>query len=208
MTAYRRLRRAGASYFFTVALADRKSDALIVDIAALRFAVARTLEERPVWIDATVILPDHLHAVWTLPEGDADFSTRWRLIKSRFGRATGRTGAMRSSLRSKQERGLWQRRFWEHCLRDDRDFETHIRYCWGNPVKHGLVAFPADWPYSSIHRDIRHGRVDQEWCDTANEGPFGEPLDEWFSRTSVNQWDLTKDGCEHPSYGCKSLTLG
>jgi putative transposase len=110
-----------------------------------------------------VVLPDHLHAVWTLPEADSDFSTRWRLIKSRFSRALGATGHRSASMLAKNERGIWQRRFWEHHIRDEADFAAHVRYCWGNPVKHGLVERAVDWPYSSIHRDIRAGRVAAEY---------------------------------------------
>lgn len=174
MTAYRRLRIAGGSYFFTAALADRNSAALVTGIEALRSAVSRTKAERPFRIDAMVVLPDHVHTIWTLPDGDSDFPTRWRLIKSRFSRAIGGVHPRSRSKRLKQERGLWQRRFWEHCLRDEADFARHLRYCWGDPVKHGLVARPVDWPFSSIHRDIRAGRVDADWCETDEDGEFGE----------------------------------
>lgn len=174
MTSYRRVRVPGGRYFFTVNLADRSAGGLVRNIGALRQAFRVTMAERPFACDAVVILPDHLHAVWTLPEGDADFSTRWRLIKSRFSRSVG-GGAPRSpSQWAKQERGIWQRRFWEHYLRDESDFAAHVRYCWGNPVKHGLVARAVDWPYSSIHRDIRAGRVEAEWCGQVLEGVFGE----------------------------------
>lgn len=173
MTAYRRLRIPGATYFFTLALEDRTSTALTSRINTLRHAFFQTLAERPVHIDAIVILPDHLHAIWTLPEGDADYSTRWRLIKARFS-ATLPPGPRRASLRRKGERGLWQRRFWEHTIRDGADYDAHMRYCWGNPVKHGLAPRACDWPYSSIHRDIRHGRVDPDWAGQIPEGRFGE----------------------------------
>ena len=163
MTNYRRLRVPGGRYFFTVALEDRQSQVLTEKVADLRRAVAVTRAERPFEINAMAVLPDHLHAVWTLPVGDADFSTRWRLIKARFSMAAGGSGFRSRSKRAKGERGLWQRRFWEHCLRDEADFAAHVRYCWGNPVKHGLVKHPADWPFSSLHRDIRMGRVEAEW---------------------------------------------
>jgi putative transposase len=174
MTSYRRVRIGGASYFFTVALADRAATTLVDRIEALRAAFRATQAERPFVCEAIVILPDHLHAVWTLPPGDADFSTRWRLIKTRFSRETGLRGPRSASERVKHERGLWQRRFWERCLRDDADLETHVRYCWGNPVKHGLVARPVDWPFSSIHRDVRLGRVDAAWSGGVIGGAFGE----------------------------------
>lgn len=175
MTNYRRVRIPGAKFFFTVALADRGSDLLLREIDALRRAYALTRSERPFWCDAIVILPDHLHAIWTLPPGDCDFSTRWRLIKSRFVRQSGVFGARSQSKQIKRERGVWQRRFWEHCIRDENDYRQHMAYCWGNPVKHGLSGTATEWPYSSIHRDIRAGRVDPEWTGTAEDGRYGEP---------------------------------
>jgi putative transposase len=105
-----------------------------------------------------------LHAIWTLPAGDADFSTRWRLIKSRFSRAVGRKQPRTASQVTKKEHGLWQRRFWEHYIRDDADFAAHLAYCWGNPVKHALVTRAVDWPYSSLHRDIKRGLAGGEWA--------------------------------------------
>lgn len=157
MSRYIRLCQPGASVFFTVTLADRGSNALVAEVDVLRAAVRATMAERPFRIESWVVLPDHLHAVWTLPEGDADYSTRWRLIKSRFSRALP-MGPQRQSHLARQERGIWQRRFWERHMRDDADFAAHIRYCWWNPVKHGLVERPEDWPSSSVHRDIRLGR--------------------------------------------------
>jgi len=171
----------GGSYFFTVALADRRASTLVDHVGALRGAFAATQAERPFSCNATVILPDHLHAVWTLPAGDADFSTRWGAIKSRFTRAVKASGKMgwNPILRSrsqvaKGDAGIWQRRFWEHCIRDAADFERHVRYCWGNPVKHGYVARAEDWPHSSIHRDIRLGRVLPKWAGGVELGDFGE----------------------------------
>lgn len=174
MTAYRRFRTTGGTYFFTVALADRSASSLTDHIGALRQAFAATRAERPFECDAMVVLPDHLHAVWTLPAGDADFSTRWRIIKSRFTRLTGLTGRCSPSKQAKSERGIWQRRFWEHFIRDAEDLERHVRYCWGNPVKHGYVQSAAEWPFSSIHRDIRVGRVEAEWMGLGEVEGFGE----------------------------------
>lgn len=142
----------GWTYFFTVKLARRGGDLLVRHIDMLREAVRVTRTERPFEIDAIVVMPDHLHTVWTLPKGDADFSTRWRLIKTRFSRGLPR-GDMRASHHRRQERAIWQRRFWEHCIRDEADFSAHMRYCLFNPVKHGYVTRPEDWPWSSIHRD-------------------------------------------------------
>lgn len=175
MTGYRRARMPGATYFFTVALADRSARFLTDEIGLLRLAYATTLGERPFRCDAMVVLPDHLHCVWTLPPGDADFSTRWRLIKTRFTRALGRTGRRSASKIAKGERGIWQRRFWEHRIRDEADYAAHVRYCWANPVRHGFVESAVAWPYSSIHRDIRSGRVEPEWAGGSPEGAFGEP---------------------------------
>lgn len=174
MTNYRRIRRPGATYFFTVNLADRQATTLVGQIEALRSAFAATRSERPFATDAFVVLPDHLHAIWTLPQGDADYSTRWRLIKSRFVREIGGKVPRSASQRAKAERGVWQRRFWEHAIRDRADYSAHLRYCWENPVKHGLVERAIDWPYSSFHRDVRAGRVAADWAGAVPDGAFGE----------------------------------
>jgi putative transposase len=174
MPTYVRARVPGASFFFTVALADRRSSALVEDVAHLRGAVAEVRRKRPFQIEAMVILPDHLHAVWTLPEGDSDFPLRWKEIKAEFTMRTGRSGPRSASKIAKGEKGLWQRRFWEHLIRDETDFRQHVEYCWGNPVKHGLVIRAVDWPFSSIHRDIRAGRVPPEWSGSCSDGSFGE----------------------------------
>lgn len=191
MSNYKRYRAKGATYFFTVNLADRQSTALVDHIDTLRPAFAQTRTERPFECDAMVVLPDHLHAVWTLPEGDADYATRWGAIKSRFvmgaRRAgfsppmdlpvvgSGRFAGLKPGLRTdKREVGVWQRRFWEHCIRDEADYRTHVAYCWGNPVKHRYVKRAVEWPYSSIHRDVRLGRVNPEWCGAILDGRFGE----------------------------------
>ena len=105
-----------------------------------------------------VVLPDHLHAVWRLPEGDADFPLRWRKLKARFGRSVGGSYRRSDSKIAKGERGLWQRRYWEHMIRDGDDWRRHVEYCWINPVKHGLVGAVRDWPLSSFH-DVRRGLV-------------------------------------------------
>lgn len=161
MPEYRRPRSHETPVFFTVALATRTSDLLTHQIDRLRDAVARTRAERPFGIEAWVVLPDHLHCIWTLPEGDRDYATRWRLIKARFSRGLA-AGERRPSHIARNERGIWQRRFWEHHIRDDRDMAAHLQYCWFNPVNHGLVQRPEDWPYSSVHREIAAGRW--EWA--------------------------------------------
>jgi putative transposase len=156
MPVYLRPRRPGAVVFFTVTLLDRSSRLLVEEVDRLREAVRVTRSERPFGIRAWVVLPDHLHCVWHLPEGDADYATRWRLIKARFAHGLP-VGARRRSHLVRRERGVWQRRFWEHHIRDEDDLAAHLRYCWWNPVKHGLVATPEEWPHSSVHRDDRSG---------------------------------------------------
>lgn len=157
MSNYRRVRVAGVSYFFTVTLAERGRSTLTDNIEVLRAAYRATVADHPVRCDAMVVLPDHIHAVWTMPEGDADYSVRWSVIKARFSLAVG-GGRKRQSHIARREGGVWQRRFWEHMIRNEQDYAAHIRYCWFNPVKHGFVENPEDWPYSSVHRDIRAGR--------------------------------------------------
>ena len=171
MPNYLRPRISGARIFFTVNLAVRGSDLLVREIDALRETVRVTRQERPFTIEAWVAMPDHLHCVWTLPEGDTDYSNRWGAIKARFSMAIRRagftppissigvSGGVNPALRKGQV-GIWQKRFWEHHIRDQADYDAHIRYCWFNPVKHGFVERPEDWPYSSIHRDIRLGKYD------------------------------------------------
>ncbi len=169
-----RPRAPGASVFFTVALAGRGSDLLVREIGRLREAVAVTRRERPFAIDAFVVMPDHLHCVWTLPEGDAAYSVRWKDIKTRFTKSVGVVGPRSMSKIAKGEAGLWQRRFWEHHIRGEADFTAHVRYCWINPVKHGFVARAVDCPYSSIHRDMARGIVGPEWSGIITDGAFGE----------------------------------
>lgn len=151
MSNYIRPRQPGATVFFTVALAGRGSDLLTREVEVLREAVRTTRAERPFGIDAWVVLPDHLHCVWTLPEGDRDFSTRWSVIKARFARAMPSV-PRRESHAKRREHGIWQRRFWEHHIRDETDYRNHVRYCWINPVKHGLVNRPEDWPFTSYRK--------------------------------------------------------
>lgn len=111
--------------------------------------------EHPIRCAAMVILPDHIHAVWTLPPQDADFSRRWQKIKGRFTHATGLKGPQTRSMTEKREAGLWQRRFWEHMIRDAEEERRAIAYCLADPVRHGLVGDAADWPFSTLHRDLR-----------------------------------------------------
>ncbi|MDH3666435.1 MAG: transposase [Paracoccaceae bacterium] len=162
MPNYLRPRVPGATIFFTVALADRGSDLLVQRIDLFRSAFNATLKRRPVAVDALVVLPDHLHAVLTLPGADNDYALRWRQIKTRFSLGLPK-GRLRQSHVTRAERGIWQRRYWEHHIRDAEDYRVHVEYCWWNPVKHGFVERARDWPHSSLHRDIRMGRAGPEW---------------------------------------------
>jgi putative transposase len=153
MPNYRRAFVPGGCYFFTVTLLDRGSRLLVDRIDALNEAIRKTQRRFPFEIDAMVVLPDHLHAVWSLPDGDQDFSVRWRWIKSRFSRSMPDDVPLNPVQQARGERGIWQRRFWEHLIRDERDFRHHVQYCWFNPVKHGYVADAAQWPHSTFRRD-------------------------------------------------------
>jgi putative transposase len=141
----------------------------------LREAVAATRQAHGFEIGAFVVLPDHLHAIWTLPPDDSNFSTRWRLIKSRFAKALPKE-ERRSAVRiARNERGIWQHRFWEHLIRDEADYARHVEYCYINPLKHGLVARVRDWPHSSFHRDVRAGLVPLGWGgEIEGSGEYGE----------------------------------
>jgi len=164
MTAYRRHRVPGGTYFFTVNLYDRRSRLLTSNIDLLRDAVRKVHARAPFHIDAWVVLPDHLHSVWTLPEDDLNYSGRWQAIKTAFSKQIP-AGEFRSASRDgKGERGIWQRRFWEHTIRDDHDYAAYVDYVHFNPVKHGLVANAADWRYSSFHRAVAMGLYQADWA--------------------------------------------
>lgn len=175
MPNYRRAFVPGGCWFFTVNLLDRQQTLLVDHIAVLREAIAATRQIYPFKIDAFVVLPDHLHAIWSLPPGDSDFSTRWRLVKNRFARALPRTERLNAVRAARKERGIWQRRFWEHLIRDETDYARHVEYCYINPLKHQLVARVSDWPYSSFHRDVRAGLFVEDWAGNIETGgEFGE----------------------------------
>ena len=170
MTEYRRPRTPGATWFFTVNLAERRGNRLLLDhIDALRQVFRRVTADHPFEIDAMVVLPEHLHCVWTLPEGDNDYKTRWSLIEAGFSRGVP-PGERRSDSRVKRgERGIWQRRYWEHLIRDERDFERHVNYIHWNPVKHGWVERVADWPHSSFHHYVQRGVYPIDWAAGPDE---------------------------------------
>ncbi|MCR8913749.1 transposase [Marinobacter panjinensis] len=160
MMNYRRNRLPGGTYFFTVVTANRTP--LFNNPAAvqrLRTTLRNVINRHPFTIDAMVVLPDHIHCLWTLPADDTNYSTRWRLVKGGFTKhfpqhSTGKPGKPKS---------LWQKRYWEHTIRDENDFNRHVDYIHYNPVKHGYVARAVDWPYSSFHRFVREGVLPVDW---------------------------------------------
>jgi len=169
MTNYRRTKIEGACYFFTVNLARRSGNHLLVDrIELLRNVFRKVKEDHPFVIDAIVILPDHLHCIWTLPAGDADYKTRWGLIKANFSRQIPGMEKRSQSRIKRGERGIWQRRFWEHMIRDDMDFQRHVDYIHWNPVKHGWVTQVKQWPHSSFHRYVKKGVLPENWASNIN----------------------------------------
>jgi putative transposase len=137
---------------------------LLVDhVHVLREAIQKVRRSHPFHIDAIVVLPEHLHCIWTLPPGDVDYSMRWRQIKSAFSVSLPKTESRSASRRRSGERGIWQRRFWEHTLRDEGDFGRHVDYVHFNPVKHGYVKRAIDWPWSSIHRFVKRKILSEDW---------------------------------------------
>jgi putative transposase len=178
MSRYIRFPLRGATYFFTVNLQDRGARHLVDHVADLRSCFASVKAAHPFRIEAMVVLPEHLHAIWTMPADDADFSRRWMLVKQAFTRRLQASGLLDESAavpRAKGRRSLWQNRFWEHQIRDEDDLERHVDYIHFNPVKHGWVLRARDWPYSSLHRYVREGVVGADWgISAAIEGQFGE----------------------------------
>lgn len=182
MPSYLRPRTAGGTFFFTVVTFERKR---ILTLESSRQILGQAIKEvqrqYPFYIEAWVLLPDHLHAIWTLPHGDTDYSIRWGLIKARFskeGKAVfhGQRSANPSRIK-RRETTIWQRRFWEHVIRDDQDFQRHLDYIHYNPVKHGLVARVGDWPYSTFHRYVREGFYPENWGEGVSfdqDDCFGE----------------------------------
>jgi putative transposase len=167
MPYYRRAAVPGGTYFFTVVTQDRQAILTRDDVrSALREAIELVREQMPFCIDGWVLLPDHMHAIWTLPAGDSDYSNRWRLIKRHVSVACAHLYCPQqpSGRRiSKGQSSLWQSRFWEHLIRDEADLRNHLDYLHGNPLKHGLVQRVADWPWSSFHRYVRRGVYPASW---------------------------------------------
>jgi len=173
---YRRAYVPGGTYFFTVNLADRGARYLTTHITALREAVREVRRAHPFEIVAWVVLPEHMHTVWALPSGDFDYSMRWNQIKGGFSRRIRREEPICATRVGKRERGIWQRRFWEHLIRDEEDLARHVDYVHFNPVKHGYVNRVTDWPFSSFHRFVRRGLLPRDWGNGHQlEGHFGEP---------------------------------
>lgn len=175
MPNYIRNQIAGASYFFTITLADRRSSMLTDHIHLLRNAYQRANTLHSFKTVAIYILPDHLHAVWQMPEDDGDYALRWRMIKSHFSRQFSASDNRSNSKIKHREKGIWQRRYWEHQIRDDLDMQRHIDYIHYNPVKHGLVAKAIDWPHSTFHRYVKQGVYSEDWGVSKEQiGQFGE----------------------------------
>lgn len=165
MRTYQRARVPGATYFFTVNLAERHANRLLTEnIEALREAFRVTRQAHPFTIEAIVVLPEHLHCLWRLPPEDCDFSMRWRLIKAHFSRMLPPGEDISASRMRKGERGIWQRRYWEHVIRDERDWQNHLDYIHYNPVKHGHVTRAIDWPHSSFHRYVKRRIYPENWA--------------------------------------------
>ncbi|QKT05108.1 transposase [Ectothiorhodospiraceae bacterium 2226] len=172
----RRDRVAGGTYFITLNLADRSADTLVRHFDVLREVMDKVKERHPFSLVAMVVLPEHLHAIWRLPAGDADYPRRWSLIKAGFSRRLERDERIRDSRAAKRERGIWQRRYWEHQIRDEADLARHVDYVHFNPVKHGWVRRPGDWPHSTLHGYIARRMVPSDWGagEVDERGGFGE----------------------------------
>lgn len=182
MSRYRRANIAGATYFFSVVTYRRQI--ILCDTPVrkvLREAIQTVREVRPFTIDAWVLLPDHLHCIWILPPGDNDFSARWAMIKRKVSLESGalykRHDWLTPSKRKRRESTLWQRRYWEHQIRNAADYQRHVDYIHWNPVKHGHVKCVADWPYSTFHRYVGRGMYPVGWGGVELESDadmFGE----------------------------------
>ena len=173
MADYRRVFQPGGMFFFTVVTERRRS--LLLGLSArrcLHAAIRQVQTQHPFEMTAIVLLPDHLHCIWKLPEGDSDFSMRWARIRMLFSKKwladSGSEVVVSPSRRSHRERGVWQKRFWEHTIRDEDDMIHHVNYIHYNPVKHGFARCPHAWLHSSFHRWVRQGYYSEDWlchCD-------------------------------------------
>ena len=178
MPEYRRIKIAGGTYFFTVVTYKRKPILTNINCRLLLHVAWKDVMVRfPFHTDAICLLPDHIHCIWTLPEGDNNYSLRWSEIKKKFSKAYhlkfGTQDERKPSQVKRKEAGMWQRRFWEHIIRDSDDFNSHVEYIHYNPVKHGLVDRVKDWEWSSFHRFVKDGFIDENW-GASYSGPLGE----------------------------------
>jgi len=165
MRTYVRTRVQGGTYFFTVTLAERHGNTLLVDrIDPLKDAFRRTRQDHPFAMPAFVVLPEHLHCIWKLPPGDDDFPMRWRLIKSRFSRSLPKDERRSNSRECKSERGIWQRRYWEQLVRSEAHFQRCMDYIHYNPIKHGHATHALDWPHSSFRHWAERGVYPMDWA--------------------------------------------
>ena len=179
MPEYRRNRVPGGTYFFTVNLFQRDSKLLVDNIDNLRESIRTVRNKKPFHIDGWVVLPDHMHCIWTLPMGDSDYPSRWKAIKTAFAKPIPKTETRSTIQLSRGERAIWQRRYWEHTIRDEADYAAHMDYLHINPLKHGLVQSVADWPYSSFHRLVEAGVYPKDWAGEGEvEIEAGERLPE------------------------------
>jgi len=180
MPNYRRIFYPGGMFFFTV-VTERRRPILLEPPArqCLRAAMREVQARHPFKITAIVLLANHLHCIWKLPEGDSDFSIRWACIKMLFSKqwlaAGGNEARVSQSRRSHRERGVWQRRFWEHTIRDENDLIHHVNYIHYNPVKHGLSRCPHAWPHSSFHRWVKEGYYHENWLCDCGTAPIIPP---------------------------------
>lgn len=177
MATFRRATVPGGTYFFTLATFRRQPLLTAPEIVtATRDAIRAVRLELPFAVVALVLLPDHLHAIWTLPPDDADYPRRWALIKRHIAREVRSSVKVRlpSSMTKRHEAGVWQRRYWEHLIRDDLDLQRHVDYIHFNPVKHGHVKHVADWPHSTFHRYVKRGILPPDWAGKNVAGDFGE----------------------------------
>ena len=166
--------------FFTVRLLDRNSNLLVQQIERLRVATRKTLTSMPFEIDEIVVLPAVIHTIWTLPEGDIDFSKRWRMLKSQFSSGFSKAEVCDPAKSKRREKGIWQRRFWEHHLRDDDDLAAHRYMILTAPVQARLVERPQQWPHSSVHRAIRLGQFDPAMS-----------IENFHNPSAITQWHKT-----------------
>ena len=175
MSRYRRSFVCGGTFFFTLTLAEPSATLITDHIERLKLAYSKTKAQYPFSTLAYCCLPNHLHVLWTLPENDKNYAIRWQLIKRRFSTALPENFHRSESKIKKREKGIWQRRYWEHQIRDESDLIRHIDYIHINPMKHGLVQRVKDWPYSSFHHYVEQGSLPFDWAGEFNkEGCFGE----------------------------------